>query len=235
MYTYDTAIIKMAQNVVDLKEKRHYDGFQRRNKVVDVYGMEFTRQGDTNNPATFYISISQDLIYYERFEFKIIIQPFVIPIASNGINPVTLSAVIPPRTTEHSSLTLNNNAISPNPHQHPILEQHANITPNPHTHTITAGVTTAASTVGDFRVIIEGIDITPCLKAQYDGNWITGEGVYPRSDDLSNYDILEAVSYLCEKKRNTILKAGYKTIQLEGNGVFNATLVNYLKYSHVNR
>lgn len=235
MYTYEKAIIKTAQNVVDLKDKQHHAGLQRRNQVVDVYGMEFTRQGDTNNPATFYISISQDLIYYERFEFKIIIQPFVIPIAQNGMETVTLSASTSGNNqTGDSPLNINNNTIQPNPHSHTIPSLAVNINPRSHTHKITAGITTTGSTVSEFEVWIEGVNITPYLKVQYGGKWIHGEGIFPKPD-LSNYDILEAVSYMDEKNRNTILKAGYKKIELKGTGVFNATLVNYLKYSHVNR
>lgn len=238
MISYENAIVKLAKNVSDLKKKNHYDSFQRRNQVVDIYGMEFTRQGDTNNHATFYISISQDLIYYERFEFKIIIQPFVIPIAANGVNPATLAVRVPEVTSNETKLSANRNnddiLISPETHSHTIPMRNAEVTPNPHSHTISAGITTASSTIEDFKVCIEGIDITSYLKAQYNGEWIHGEGIYPRAD-LSNYDILEAVGYMKECKRNKILKAGYKKIELKGTGVFNATLVNYLKYSHVNR
>jgi len=122
---------------------------QRRNGFVDMYGTEYQRQGDTQNPATFYISITPDLIYYERFEFKIAIQPFAIPISGGAVS--------------NTSLSTNGTTITPNPHRH-------NLVP---------GISLVSSAVEDFEVWIEDINITPFLKAQFSGAWIDGEGVFP--------------------------------------------------------
>lgn len=187
--------------------------------MVDNYGMEFTRQGDATHPAVFYISISPDLIYYERFEFKLIIQPFVMPVAGNGATGSTTVQV------NGTSLTNNQTTISPNPHTHTTQE---------HNHSLDAGVTLFTSTISNFEVWIEGIDITPYLKAQYSGSWIDGEGIFP-DNGRTNYDLLKVAGFLPPWQQGTILTPGYKKIELKGNGVFNATLVNYLKYSHVNR
>lgn len=241
---YDEAIERLAEKVNDLEKTEHYNGFQRRNQVVDFYGYEFTRQGDANSPATIYVSISQDLIYYERFEFKLNIQPFKIPIASGGTNSVQLTAKTQSGTT--GERTLNNqqvtatagvahsHSISPNPHNHGMPSQTVDISPNPHNHTVSSGITNISSASGGYRVLIEGVDMTPYFKAQYGGNWINGEGIYP-SADLNNYDVLLAVGYMSESDRNKILKAGYKKIEIYANAPFNVTLINYLKYSHVNR
>ncbi|MHC5215189.1 hypothetical protein ACYSNR_00870 [Enterococcus sp. LJL128] len=216
--TYDRAINKVAERVSDRTRDTRQDQLQRRNQVVDIYGMEFTRQGDTNHPATFYISVSPDLIYYERFEFKIIIQSFIMPIAGSG---ATKPAVVEVNDT---TLSLNQDAISPNPHGHSTKS---------HIHDLEAGISIFPSEISDFQIWIEGIDVTPYLKVQHPG-WINGEGVYPATD-LSNFDILAAVGFMEEWQKGTILAPGYKKVELKGQGVFNATLVNYLKYSHVNR
>ncbi|OJG67596.1 hypothetical protein RV09_GL002365 [Enterococcus moraviensis] len=209
----------MAERIADRTSESRQGQLQRRNQVVDIYGMEFTRQGDTDHPATFYISVSPDLIYYERFEFKIIIQPFAMPVGSGGATGSTVVQV------GETSLTVNPNTISPNPHKH---------TTEPHNHSLSAGISLFTSSVSDFEVWIEGIDVTPYLKAQYNGSWIEGEGVFP-SKGLSNYDLLKAVGFMPTWQRGAILTPGYKKVELKGTGIFNATLVNYLKYSHVNR
>lgn len=217
--TYDSALNKLAERVADRTEENRQSQLQRRNQVVDLYGMEFTRQGDTNHPAVFYISVSPDLIYYERFEFKIIIQPFVLPIAGNGVtNPAVVSV-------NDATLSVNGTTITPNPHDHTTV---------PHSHSLNAGVSLVKSELTDFEVWIEGIDVTPYLKMQYSGRWIDGEGVFPAVDH-SNYDLLKAVGFMPAWQKGVILAPGYKKVELKGNGIFNATLVNYLKYSHVNR
>ncbi len=241
--TYDSAINRLAERSHDRFTESWQSNFQRRNKVVDIYGMEFNRQGDAAHPAVFYVSVSPDLIYYERFEFKIIIDKFAIPVAANGISSevVTIQetslAVGNTNLNANSAIDRNNNVtttITPSSHDHII-------TPNPHghlalshSHQISAGMSLFDSDAVDYEIFIEGVNLTPYFKAQFIGNWITGEGVFP-SADLSNYDVLKAVGYMSDLEREMILKPGYKRIELRGNGVFNATLVNYLKYSHINR
>jgi len=49
---------------------------QRRNQTVDIYGRELTENGTELNPATFRLSRSPDMIYMERFEINITIEPY---------------------------------------------------------------------------------------------------------------------------------------------------------------
>lgn len=195
----------LSENVYDLKRKQKRANLQRRNGNVDIYGYEFYRQGDVNAPAEFGISISQDLVYFERFEFKLIIQPFLSSVSGAGMSPVDL------RITGGNQ-----------------------ITPNPHTHALTAGISSTASASSGYRIEIEGIDLTAHFMAQFNGEWIHGEGIYPR-DDLSNYDVLKACGFLSKDDRHKILSAGYKKIRIYADSPFNVTLVNYLKYSHRGR
>lgn len=194
----------ISENVYNLKKKQRRANLQRRNGNVDIYGYEFYRQGDVDAPAEFGISVSQDLVYFERFEFKLIIQPFLSSVSGAGMSPVDLQI------------------------------ENDEITPNPHTHTLTSGIASSSSATSGYRIEIEGIDLTAYFMAQFDGEWITGEGIYPR-DDLSNYDVLKACGYLSEDDRHKILSAGYKKIRIYADAPFNVTLVNYLKYSHRGR
>lgn len=143
---------------------------QRRNQVVDLQGIEFTRVGTEEYQPSFYVSISQDMIYMERFEFKLIIEN-----ASGG----------------------------------------------------------------NFRVSVDGLDITAYLMAQFDGQWITGNGIFPALDINKNYDILEAASDLYAEGRSALaeklVSPGYKKITISSNDPFTVTMSQYIKYSHLNR
>lgn len=222
LITQNEAIERIAQrtayNTKDIKQKNR----QRRHQVVDMYGVEYTRQGDGGSPATFYISISPDMVYLERFEFKLIIQPFVSTVSTSGIQSATVDV-------NDTSLSIANQAITPNPHKH---------TTSPHTHNVVSGVSLIHTTSSSFTVSIEGIDVTPYLMAQY-GEWIDGEGVYPSLDIGKDYDILEVASDLVAEGRDAdaekLTKAGYKAISITSDAPFQVTLVNYLKYSHINR
>lgn len=176
----EKAINILAENVNSLNDKRRIESLQRRNAVVDLYGYEFSRLDcDATHPAIIGISISQDLIYYSRYEFKIVVQKFnAEKIKDSDDKEVDVSA--------------------------------------------------------DFRIYINDVDLTPYFKAQFDGNWFSGVGTYP-TNGTANYDVLLACGYLPEKDRNKVLRSGYNEIKITGTGTFDITLVNYLKYSHVNR
>lgn len=219
--TIDNAINRIAERTFDNTETIRQMKKQRRNQVVDIYGMEFTRQGGPGAPATFYISISPDMIYLERFEFKLIIQPFL---TTTGVSTSSASVAI-----EDTSLTIQNGQITPNPHKHTVTT---------HTHSTSPGASLTPVSNADFLVSIEGIDISPYLMAQY-GSWINGEGVYPSIKIDEDYDILEVASdFIAEGRKDDadiLTKAGYKKVEVTGNKLFSVTLVNYLKYSHALR
>ena len=175
-------IDRVAEHTVDNGRLLSQSIRQRRNQVVDLQGVQYTRvitpktdsQGrpipQPDSAANFYVSISPDMVYMERFEFKLIVESAV------GSN---------------------------------------------------------------FRVKVDGVDITAYLMAQYDGQWITGNGIYPSIDINKNYDILEAASDMYAEGRggiaNELVKPGYKQIQISASDTFGVTLSLYCKYSHLNR
>lgn len=219
--TIDRAINRIAERTFDNTETIRQMKRQRRNQVVDIYGMEFTRQGGPGAPATFYISISPDMIYLERFEFKLIIQPFL---TTTGVSTSTATVSI-----EETSLSIQNSQISPNPHTHTVTT---------HTHSTSPGASLTPVSGTGFTVSIEGIDVTPYLMAQY-GTWIDGEGVYPSIKIDEDYDILEVASDFIAEGRpedaDALTKAGYKKVEVTGTKLFSVTLVLYCKFSHLNR
>lgn len=218
--TQQQAIQRLSEKVYDNTRNIRQKDRQRRHNFVDLYGVEYTRQGDKGTPATFYISISPDMVYLERFEFKLIVQPFAS--YSNGMETSVVQV-------NDTSLSVSNNAVAPNPHKH---------STQAHTHNLTSGITLTPTTANDFRIYIEGIDITAYLMAQY-GFWISGEGVYPSLEIGEDFDILEVACDLVAEGRGAdadkITHSGYKQVKITSNAPFQVTLVNYLKYSHMNR
>ena len=220
--TEGEALERVAQSASISAKNISQENTQRRNQVVDLYGVEYYRQGDGGAPARFYISISPDMVYLERFEFKLIIQPFISTVAAGAVQSATVNV-------DNTSLSVSGTTITPNPHKH---------TTQAHTHNITGGIAMTQTTASDFRVTIEGIDVTPYLMAQYDA-WINGEGVYPSLDVSKNYDILEVASDLVAEGRKAdadkLTRSGYKMVEISSAAPFSVVLVNYLKFSHLNR
>lgn len=70
------AVNALAEKLDNIEKRITQIANQRRLQVVDIFGQEFSRTGyfdaSTNRRnAVFYISVSPDLVYLERFQFKI--------------------------------------------------------------------------------------------------------------------------------------------------------------------
>ena len=203
--------------------KRDID--QRRNGMEDLYGVVFTEYGDGSNPAEFYISISPDMVYLERFAFKFVIKPYQTTV-TGGTDSATVQV-------DNRSLNIQNDAINPNPHNH---------TTRPHTHNLVTGISFVDTTSDNWTVKIAGVDITDYLIEQHDGEWISGEGVYPNNklDELIDfYDILDVACVLDAEGRVTdrekLLRPEFKKVEIISDAPFGIEAYLYLKYSHVNR
>ena len=203
---------------------------QRRDEFVDLYGIEFTKSGDSNSPAVFHVSVSGDAAYLERFQFKLVIEPFLSTGGSEtSSTSLSIDAGIEREDNQQGGVTVT-------------IMDDASIDPNPHKHSITAGISNIPVTADDFTIECEGIDITPYLHAQVtenDWNWFDGEGVYPSTDLEQSFDLLQVACDM-EAEGNSddadkILRQGWKPIKLRGSQPFSATMVLYLKYQHMNR
>lgn len=227
LVTLDQYLNAISERTLDNARQLRRDNRQRRNGMEDLYGVCFSAQGDANNPATFYISLSPDYVYLERFAFKFVIRPFTTTVSGG-----TDSAIV---AVDPTALAVDGNlAVIPNPHAHGT---------QPHTHNIQSGVGFVNTTSSTWSVIIDGIDITPYLIAQHDGEWISGEGIYPNDlldSNIQNfYDVLEVCDTLTAlglvAEREQILRSKFKKVQIVSDAPFGVDAYLYLKYPHANR
>lgn len=225
MRTYEVASVadleKVAEQTYKNKKSIAKSNVQRRDEFVDLYGIEFHRSGSRDHPAIFNVSVSGDASYLERFQFKLVIDPFQMLVSPE---------------TDYTSLELDVHVDGTTA----VFDD--SVTPNPHRHAITAGITNVSVSANDFRIECEGIDITPYLQAQCaerGWDWISGEGVFPSKELEESFDLMEVACDMesegNKEDANRILKQGWKPIKLSSSSAFSATMVLYLKYQHMNR
>lgn len=226
--TYEQILNRIAEKTIDNTRQLRRGVQQRRNGMEDLYGMVYNVNGDANHPATFYVSVSPNLVYYEQFAFKFIVEPFM-----SSVSEGTGSAVV---SVDNTSLTIDESTtpskVTPNPHKH---------TTQPHTHNMVSGVSFAPTTSTYWRVRIHGVDITPYLMEQHDGAWIDGEGIFPNQlmTQKGFYDILDVASLLDAEgditNRDKLLMPEFKKVEVVSDAPFNLTAFLFLKYSNLNR
>lgn len=233
----DKILNSLAERSIDHHRmlKRNID--QRRNGMEDLYGQPFIEYGDAGNPATFYISISPDYIYLERYAFKFVIKPYQTTVTGG---------------TESATVTVNNRSleiegtgasaeISPNPHNH---------TTQAHTHNLITGKSFVHTTSRNWQVWIGGVNITSYLREQVSdvpNGWLgdKGEGIYPNADleetdgKVIFYDVLDVASVLDAEgkttQRDKLLRPELKEVQIRSDAPFGIQAYLYLKYNHTNR
>lgn len=211
---------------------------QRRNGMEDLYGQPFIEYGDASNPASFYISISPDMVYLERYAFKFVIKPYQTTV-TGGTDSATV-------TVNGRSLNIADAAPS-NPHTHGITPNPHSHSTDPHSHNLITGKSFIHTTSKNWEVWIAGVDITDYLKEQVsditDG-WLgdKGEGIYPntRLDDIVYfYDILDVASVMDAEgkteERDKLLAPEMKLVEIKSDAPFGVQAYLYLKLSTVNR
>lgn len=232
--TYEEAIYRIAERTYDNTKELRKTRLQRRTEFTDLYGIPFMVQGDDNYDGEFYISISPDLVYFLRFQFKLQIHAFESTV--KGINGGSLS--IGSTSLENAPSVMSNTST---------LE--SGIDPNPHSHTASSGASTPdygikkfTTGADDFAVTIDGIDVTDYLIEQHDGDWIEGEGLYP-SNQLDGkedfYDVLDVATMMYNEGREAdaekLLRPGFKKVVISSDTKFRATMYLYCKYSNMGR
>ena len=206
--------------------------------MEDLYGVCFSANGDANHPATFYVSLSPDYVYLERFAFKFVIKPYSSTVAgasSSGGGGTSGSTSLAIESEVDSGTSTLVESIDPNPHAH---SEGGGTT----TVTVDYGIHSISTTSTNWRVRIDGVDITAYLIAQHDGAWISGEGVYPNSElgqPEDFYDILEVCDVLTDEghitERDKILESKFKKVEIISDAPFGLDAYLYLKYPHSNR
>ncbi len=224
--TYDEILNRIAERTYDNTRQLRKGINQRRNGMEDLYGVMFSADGDANNPATFYVSLSPDYVYLQRFAFKFVIKPYATTVQGG-----TDSASV---TVNGTSLGISNNAITPNPHSHGT---------QPHTHNLITGKSFVQTTSDYWRIRIAGVDITAELMEQHDGEFIdmtdvSGEKVFPNNrleDVMDFYDVLAVTTLLSEEERDAILRPEFKKVEIISDAPFGVDAYLYMKYDHTNR
>lgn len=228
LLTLEQYLNRLAEKSVDNTKQLRKQVQQRRNGMEDLYGVMFSAEGDADNPASFYISLSPDYVYLEQLAFKFVIRPYTTTVKGG-----TSSAVVEVNDT---SLAISDNAITPNPHSH---------TTDPHTHNVIKGKAFVHTTSDYWRVRIGGIDVTPYFAEQHDGEFINGEGIFP-NDSLGSlkdfYDVLDVISMLYaegdEESIEAILPSDNPKmllVEIVSDAPFGVDAYLYTKYSHLNR
>lgn len=220
--TAESFLNRLAEKTVDNTNQLRRGVQQRRNGMEDLYGVVFDAAGDANYPASFYISISPDLVYYERFAFKFIIKPY-----QTRVTGGTTSSLV---TVNGTSLSVSDESVSPNPHSHSTQY---------HSHTVIKGISEINTYSSQWSVKINNVDITDYLIEQHNGAWMNGEGIYPSENMTDFYDILDVACMLNAEgeteKRDKLLVPGFKKVEIFSNAHFCVQAYLYLKLSHVNR
>jgi len=222
----------LAERTVENRKQLKTSKTQRRVTFTDLYGVPYTAQGDANHPATFYISISPDFGYYERFAFKLIIFPF-----SSSVSGMSSSFNIAETSLSDTAYVADGTSTL-----------YEGVTPNPHTHSasgsggINYGVNNIPTTSTRWRMKIHGVDITYYLMEQHDGEWIDGEGIYPTNrieGEEDFYDILDVACLMNEEGRtsdvNKLLAPEFKKVEITSDAPFSVTAYLYVKFSNMNR
>lgn len=238
--SYEQFLNRLAEKTVDNSRQLRRGVQQRRNGMEDLYGVEFTHNGDATHPATFYISISPDLVYYERFAFKFVIGSYESSVSgiSGGVGTIGATELTFGENEHYvidGTSTLDTDSIS--------------ISPNPHTHEATISISGAdygikkiSTASKNWQVKIHGVDITPYLMEQHDGEWIDGEGVFPTNKVVNREDFYDILDVACmlnaegeTEKVEKLLSPEFKKVEIFSDAPFSVTAFLYLKYSHSNR
>ena len=235
--SYEEALNRIAERTNDNIRELRKSRLQRRTEFTDLYGVPFGGQSDSDNAVKFYISVSPDLVYFLRFQFKLHIQSYKSSVTGVSGSSGTISGT----QLEVDPIILNNTSTA---------KTHIDgVKPNSHTHSFEGGsgsveygshsISTSSDT---FTIKINGVNVTDYLIAQHEGEWIDGEGVYPNKQNIDNddfYDIMAVATELYNEGNDDdadkLLKPGFKLVEIASDAKFRATMYLYCKYSVTGR
>ncbi len=254
LITIDRYMNMLAERTLDNSRQLKKDVHQRRNGMEDLYGVCFSANGDANTPARFYISLSPDYVYLQRFAFKFVIKPYTSSVAGvSGGGSISIGS---------TELTLDGSGDDVISGTSTLADSAQSITPNPHTHSASGGsvsldygVTKINTSSTSWQIKVSGVDITPYLKEQQDidpndplFDMSSGGSVkvFPNrelTEGVENfYDILDVASVLYAEdteesldKANELLKSEFKQVDIISDHPFGVDAYVYLKYAHLNR
>lgn len=82
------------------------------------------------------------------------------------------------------------------------------------------------------------IDLTPIFRHKWACNWIgdseTNSGIFPNSNAMEGYDLMDAAWYMNDEERSALFSPGEKTFYIKAVGEATLTLRCFIKFSHIN-
>lgn len=240
LVTFEQYLNMLSERTIDNKRQLLRSINQRRNGMEDLYGVCFSAYGDASKPATFYISLSPDYVYLQRFAFKFVIKPYQTTV-TGGTSAATVTVDLAQADVNETLLSTDfATYIMPNPHTHTAgLHGHGT---QPHTHSLIDGIAQVHTLSTNWTVKIAGIDITAYLIEQQNNAWISGEGIYPnnRIEGIEDfYDILDVASMMIAEGKtaecDAILASEFKKVEIISDAPFGVDAYAYVKYSNSNR
>lgn len=82
------------------------------------------------------------------------------------------------------------------------------------------------------------IDLTPIFRHKWACNWIgdtkDNSGIFPNSDSMDGYDLMDAAWYMNDDERKALFSPGEKIFYIKAVGEAQITLRNFIKFSHIN-
>ena len=167
----------IADNVGSLKTRDRLTSNPRKSSNHDEEGTSDVSNGSRTSPARFYLSLSEDLVYFMRFGIKFEILPFETT-SAGATTDTNLTLDIDDHTVTHPN--------TPHPTQTETLTHTGSVSPNPHGHQIIAGVYNIPASIEGLQIYLAGYNITAYLEAQYPSDFPNAgngwaPGLYPNN------------------------------------------------------
>ena len=227
----------LADNVGYLKTRDRLDSNPRQSSNHDEEGTSDVSNGSRTAPAKFWLSLSEDLVYFMRWGIKFEVLPFE-STSTGSTSDTSLNITINDHTITHPA--------TPHATVNEIETHTSNITPNPHGHSIAAGVFYTAPSIENFKVFLAGYDITAYLEAQYPLNFPNvgngwAAGLYPNTILRDKFSLTNAID---AAGLPTQLFDGDNLVPLEFTsnpsnpadpGIFRIRIYKYIQYPEVGR
>lgn len=198
---------QLSKRITKLEQLLANSTTQRRDYITDINGTELWDYGDAGVPASFEFFLPPDLREFMRYEIRLRIKHFRMPISNS------------PGSGE-TNLTITGNE-----------EDGYRVNPNPHSHPVEASVSEVDSAPSDFTLTINDVDFTEEAKATFT-EWPSGFGSFPEN---GTFDFKQLAENVANWKRGVLLAQGVKRVKIGSNDLFECRLVLYLKYSHKGR
>lgn len=195
----------LAERTHELKKNISEKDKQRRNQVVDLFGVDIARQSGGDGKARYYVSISADLVYYMRFQFKVYIET---PVEHSKLN--NFKIIIKNARVEQDGM---------------YVKQDIDLTPY-----LKAQITNDDGTMEEW---IDGDNDYKAWPNNNIPDEEVSSSPANAYDILEVASMMYAEGK--PELAEAVIRPEFKTFQFEADGEFFGAMILYLKYSHLGR